>query len=140
MQYANRIQETTQSTGTGNLALDGATFRFKPFSSELVDGNNFHYLLEDENGEWEIGLGEYSTEDNIIRQTVINSSNNDELIDLSSGIHRVSLVFAKEDFESIANDLQEHIDNPDAHPQYTTFPETEEIAVDNAITFSIALG
>lgn len=139
MQYANRIQETTQTTGTGNLALDGATFRFKPFSSEMVNGNNFHYLLEDENGEWEIGLGEFST-NNIIRQTVLNSSNNDALISLSAGIHRVSLVFAKEDFEALAADLQNHIDDPDAHPQYTTFPETEEIAVDNSITFSIALG
>lgn len=133
MQYANRVQETTQTTGTGSLTLDGATFRYKTFASELtVAGDNFHYLLEDENGAWEIGIGYLATATSIQRQTLLESSTG-ALINLSTGIHRITLVFIKEDFENLNQSLIDHINDVDPHPQYTTHPEATSIAIVQAI-------
>ena len=113
--YENRIQETTQTTGKGTLSLNGATYRFKEFASELQNGDEFNYLLEDENGEWEIGLGELTTgsPNTIMRKQVFNSSNADSLIDLSDGIHRITLVFSKESLDDIINSLDDSIDSLD---------------------------
>ena len=113
--YENRIQETTQTTGTGNLSVDGATYRFKEFASELQTGDEFNYLLEDENGAWEIGLGELTTgsPNTIMRKQVFNSSYADSLIDLSDGIHRITLVISKESLDDIINSLDDMIDSLD---------------------------
>jgi len=57
----DRVQETTAVTGTGDAVLLGAVSGYKAFSA-VGNGNSTYYCISAVNpGEWEIGLGTYST-------------------------------------------------------------------------------
>ena len=91
---ADRVKETTTTTGTGNLNLAGAASGFQSFVSGIGDTNTVYYALIDANGAWEVGLGTVSDgdPDTLSRPdnaSVIASSNSNNRINLSSGTHTV---------------------------------------------------
>ena len=57
---ADRIQETTATTGTGTLTLAGAVSGFRAFSV-IGDGNSCFYVIDDGAGNWEVGRGTYTS-------------------------------------------------------------------------------
>lgn len=59
---ADRVQQTTQSTGTGSLVLDGPVpARMRPFESVMNNGDTCWILIEHQtSAEWEICLGTYN--------------------------------------------------------------------------------
>ncbi len=73
---ADRVVETTQTTGTGTLDLDGASTGFRSFVSGIGDGNTAVYTIED-GVEWETGTGVVTSAspDTLSRVTVLASSN-----------------------------------------------------------------
>ena len=98
MRFENRVQEVTQTTGTGNLVLFGAFPKFRKFSDAFDDFDQFPYLLETEQGDWEIGIGYYVSEDNSINRSEIRLTSNGDMnpIDVQTGIHRISHVVSAE--------------------------------------------
>lgn len=92
----DRISETTTTTGTGTLTLDGALSGFQPFSS-IGDTNTTYYCITD-GAAWEVGLGTYSTSgDTLARTTVLSNSNgNTSPITLSAGTKTVFSVYPAE--------------------------------------------
>lgn len=74
---ANKVRETTSTTGTGDLTPTGAVLKHKAFTSiaGLVSGDSFHYTAEAANGQWETGFGIWLTGPNRVwRNTVIDGS------------------------------------------------------------------
>lgn len=71
LKYADRIRETTTTTGTGSLVLAGATLGgFEPFSSFLANLDDVAYCVVDPlTGIWEAGYGVYSSGPNAIVRT-----------------------------------------------------------------------
>ena len=49
-QLKDRVKETTTTTGTGTISLDGAATGFQSFVSSIGDGNVTYYAIEDGNG------------------------------------------------------------------------------------------
>lgn len=92
----DRISETTTTTGTGTLTLDGALSGFQPFSS-IGDTNTTYYCITD-GVAWEVGLGTYSTSgDTLARTTVLSNSNgNTTQITLAVGTKTVFSVYPAE--------------------------------------------
>jgi hypothetical protein len=87
---ADRVKETTTTTGTGSLTLAGAAAQFQSFNTAFGTGTSFYYAITDANGaDWEIGTGELSNATTLVRTTVHQSSNADAKINLSSGTHTV---------------------------------------------------
>ena len=84
---ADRVKETTTTTGTGDITLAGAATRFRSFGSQFAVGDdNIPYVIEAQSGsEWESGLGTYVATDTLRRDTVIESSNADALVNFSAG-------------------------------------------------------
>ncbi len=74
--FADRVVETTQTTGTGTLDLDGASTGFRTFVEGLGDGTLVAYVITD-GVEWETGSGTVTdaTPDTLSRTTVSASSN-----------------------------------------------------------------
>jgi len=93
---ADRIKETTTTTGTGNVTLAGAVAAFRAFSSALANNDTTYYAIVGQTGsEWEIGLGTYvSATPALARTTVLKSSNADALVNFSAGTKDVFITQA----------------------------------------------
>ncbi len=85
---ADRIKETTTTTGTGAITLSGAQTGFNSFSSAFAVGSSvtFYYTISSNGGaEWETGFGYLSGSTTLVRQTVTGSSNAGALVSFSAG-------------------------------------------------------
>jgi len=92
---ADRVKETTTSTGTGAITLGGAPVNFVTFSSELSDGDTTYYaIVDNNNGDYEVGLGTYASSGNTItRTTILESSNSGSAVDLQAGTKDVFVTY-----------------------------------------------
>jgi hypothetical protein len=85
----DRVKETSTTTGTGTLNLDGASQDFVSFVSGVGTGNTTYYCIVNAgSGEFEVGVGTVTdaTPDTLSRDTVIsNSSGTTSLINFSAG-------------------------------------------------------
>lgn len=84
----NRVQETTLTSGTGTLTLEGAVTGYRSFNSAFSMSDVVFYTIDDGAGNWEIGQGTVGS-GALTRNTVIHSSNANALVNFSSGTKRV---------------------------------------------------
>lgn len=85
----DRVQETTVTTGTGDITLAGAVSGFKSFGSVMANGDTTYYAIigSTVSTEWEIGLGTYTTAGTLLTRTTVlaNSLGTTALINFSAG-------------------------------------------------------
>ena len=83
---ADRVKETTTTTGTGTITLLGAASGFQSFAT-IGNGNTTYYAIVGQTTtEWEVGLGTYtSSGTTLARTTVYASSNANALVTFSAG-------------------------------------------------------
>ena len=90
--YADRVRETTSTTGTGSLTLAGAASGFQSFSAGVGTGNDTHYCVTDPaTGAWEVTAGNLSGSTTLTRGTLLASSTGSR-IDFGSGAKEVFCV------------------------------------------------
>lgn len=84
---ADRVRETTTSTGTGAVTLGGAYTGFQTFSAAIGGGNNTYYTIANVvTGEWEVGIGTYTAGANTLsRDTILASSNSGSAVSFTAG-------------------------------------------------------
>jgi hypothetical protein len=72
---ADRVKETTTTTGTGTITLLGAATGFQSFSV-IGNGNTTYYTIAGQGtSEWEVGIGTYTSSGTTLsRDTVLASS------------------------------------------------------------------
>ena len=81
---ADRVQETTTTTGTGSYTLAGAKDGFQSFAA-VGDGNTTYYACTD-GTDYEVGIGTYTASGTTLaRTTIIESSNSDAAVSWSAG-------------------------------------------------------
>jgi hypothetical protein len=87
----DRVKETTTTTGTLPFVLGGAVNEYQTFSSTIGNANTTPYAVEDVGGiNWEVGIGQYESSNNsLIRQTILASSNNNSIVNFSSGTKNI---------------------------------------------------
>ena len=84
----DRVRETSATTGTGTLDLDGAVSGFQTFVAGIGNTNTTHYAIVNRDAaEWETGLGTITdaAPDTLARTTVYASSNADSAVNFSAG-------------------------------------------------------
>lgn len=86
--YADRVQETTTTTGTGTVTLAGAVVGFRAFQDALTVGDRVHYAIND-GTDWEVGDGVLATSTTLTREEVFASSNAGALVNFAAGTKTV---------------------------------------------------
>ena len=78
---ADRVQETTSTTGTGTISLAGAVSGFRTFSLAFATGSSIYYCMQ-QGTNWEVGIGTLTigTPSTLARTTVLTSSNTNALV------------------------------------------------------------
>ena len=90
--YADRVKETTTTTGTGTINLAGAETGFQTFVAGIGTTNTCFYAIEDADATgWEVGIGTVTdaAPDTLSRTTIIDSSAAGAAITLTTGTHTV---------------------------------------------------
>lgn len=92
--YADRVKESTTTTGTGAVSLAGAAAGFRAFASVLANGDRCFYMIQGQaTTEWETGIGLFSTSGTTLtREQVLSSSNADAAVTFSAGPKDVVLL------------------------------------------------
>jgi len=94
---ADRVKETTTTTGTGTVTLLGASTGYQSFAV-IGNANTTYYTIAGQTGsEWEVGIGTYtSSGTTLARTTVISSSNSGSLVNFSAGTKDVFVTYPAE--------------------------------------------
>lgn len=82
--YADRVKETTTTTGTGNVTLAGAESGYRSFNSAFGTNVRFYYAIVG-GTEWEVGEGYLSASTTLVRDDVMSSSNSNAAVNFSAG-------------------------------------------------------
>ena len=88
LKIADRVRETTTTTGTGTINLGGAVTNFETFAANLSNSDTTYYAIVDNtNGDFEVGLGTFATgsPNTLARTTPISSSNSNSAVNFGSG-------------------------------------------------------
>ena len=91
---ADRVQETSTTTGTGTLTLAGAATGFRTFTAAFGNGVSVYYVIAG-GSEYEIGIGTTGA-GTLSRDTVLQSSNAGALVPLSAGLKDVFCAYVAE--------------------------------------------
>lgn len=82
---ADRVKDTTTTTGTGSLTLaNSAPTGFRTLNAVAATNDTFFYAVEG-GAEWEVGLGTYNGSHVFARTTVLASSNSNAAVNFSAG-------------------------------------------------------
>lgn len=89
--FADRVQETSTSTGTGPLTLAGAVGGFQSFASAFPAAAtaNVPYTITDGAGNWETGHGTYTLSGTSLTRVPTASSNAGALVNFPAGTKQV---------------------------------------------------
>jgi len=89
---ADRVQETSATTGTGTFSLAGAVVGYQGFVAGIGSGNSTFYVIQNlVHSEWEVGIGTVTdaATDTLSRDAVLASSNAGAKVDFSAGTKQV---------------------------------------------------
>lgn len=103
----DRVKETTTSNGTGGITLAGAVTQFRAFSDVASDLDLLYYaIVAQSGGQWEVGLGTWSTGGTITRvagQVLSGSAGAATLVNFSAGTKDVFITVPAADILQLDN-------------------------------------
>ena len=96
---ADRVKETTTTTGTGTITLGGASTGFQSFAV-VGNANTTYYTIAAQIGnEWEVGIGTYTASGTTLaRTTVLSNSSGTQpsALSFSAGTKDVFVTYLSE--------------------------------------------
>ena len=79
--YADRVQETSSTSGTGPFTLAGASAGYQTFAAVFAVNDVVQYAIVDSTANtWEVGIGYLSGSTTLVRSQVLSSSNSGALV------------------------------------------------------------
>lgn len=83
---ADRVRETSVTTGTGSIALGGAVTGYQTFDAVLNTADTTFYTIADQGGaNWEVGIGTFTSPSTLARTTILSSSNGGSIVTFGAG-------------------------------------------------------
>lgn len=147
---ADRVKETSTTSGTSDMVLLGASSGYQAFSQVMTGGDTTYYCIVLQSaGEWEVGIGTYQGGSNALtRNTVLASSNNNNPVSFGIGTKDVFITYpAKRSLYggssgSLATDVGLNLLTL-TNPSAVTFPRfnaDNSVSALDAATFRSAIG
>ena len=94
LQLRDRVLETASAPGTGTVTLLGASLGYQSFNTALTSGSTTYYTIADLGGaNWEVGLGTFTSPNQLVRNTVYSSSNGGTTVNFSTGTQNVFITY-----------------------------------------------
>jgi hypothetical protein len=89
---ADRVYETSTTTGTSTFDLGGAASGFQTFITGAGDGAQVPYVIDD-GTDWEVGIGTVTSgsPDTLSRDTILKSTNTNAAVNWGAGTKNVRL-------------------------------------------------
>jgi hypothetical protein len=93
---ADRVRETTTTTGTGTYTLAGAVGGYQSFASAASDADTVYYAVTNDT-DWEIGIGTLGgSGTTLARTTILQSSNSDSAVSWGAAAKQIFLTYPAE--------------------------------------------
>lgn len=90
---ADRVRESSTTSGTGTFVLSGAVVGYQTFSAAIGNGNTTYYTISNPGTtEWEVGIGTVSA-GQLARTTILDSSNGNSIVNFSAGTKDVFVTY-----------------------------------------------
>lgn len=106
---ADRVKETTTTTGTSDFVLGGAVSGFQTFSAGVGNSNTTYYAVA-LGADYEVGLGTLSGDGlTLARTTVLQSSNADAKVSFAAGSKDVFVTYPAD--KSVLSDSTQTLTN-----------------------------
>jgi hypothetical protein len=124
----DRVRETSTTTGTGTLTLAGAVAGFQSFSA-IGTGNTTYYTIAT-SSDWEVGIGTWTSPNQLSRGTILASTNGGAAVNFGAGTKDVFVTYPAEksvnlDANNVANTPKGlQIENASASPIHIGFDGT----------------
>jgi len=138
---ADRVQETTTTTGTGTVTLAGAVAGFQTFAV-IGDGNTTYYCIVN-NDDWEVGIGTYTASGTTLaRTTILSNSNGDTSPITLSGDSNVFVTYPA-DRAAMSTGITENTNTITRDYTITTGANamsTGTITIDSGVTVTVPSG
>ncbi len=89
--WGDRVAETSTTTGTGAFTLAAAMTGYQRFSAFCSTNDTVYYAIfavdanGNPSGDWETGLGTYSSANTLTRTSVSQSTNSDNAVNFAAG-------------------------------------------------------
>lgn len=91
---ADRVKETTTTTGTGTVTLLGASTGYQSFAAIGNTNTTYYTIAGQTTSEWEVGIGTYTLSGTTLaRTTVLASSNAGSAVNFSAGTKDVFVTY-----------------------------------------------
>ena len=93
---ADRVKETTTTSGTGTYDLGGIVTGFQSFATAIGNTNTTYYACTDGNN-YEIGIGTYaSTGNTLARTTILKSTNSNAAVNWGTSTKEIFVTYPAE--------------------------------------------
>jgi hypothetical protein len=97
LELKDRVLETASAPGTGTVTLLGASLGYQSFNTALTSGNTTYYAIADLGGaNWEVGIGTFTSPNQLARNTILESSGGGTIVNFSSGTQNVFITYPAE--------------------------------------------
>ena len=92
---ADRVRETSTTTGTGTFTLSGAVIGYQSFGSAIGSGNTTYYAISNPGvNEWEVGIGTVGS--GTLARTTVLASSTGVAVDFTAGSKDVFVTYPAE--------------------------------------------
>ena len=134
---ADRVKESTTTTGTSDFALGGAVTGFQSFATAVGANNTTYYAIAD-GSDWEVGLGTLSSDGlTLVRTTVYQSSNSDSKVSFAAGAKHLFVTYAAD--KAVFEDASGNVTLP-ANLTVTGGSTTDSVQLDLTAGVTPAVG
>lgn len=130
---ANRVFETSTTTGTGTISLLGTVTGFQTFVAGIGNGNTCYYCIEDGTN-WEVGTGVVTAgTPATLTRVVDKSSNGNSAVSWGAGTRNVFCTFPATGLLFSANNLSELASVPAARQNLGSLPSGQSGGTDGKV-------